>query len=92
LAANRASGKYNDRVWVLGFMVSPRLEKAFVWTVITLLLLGHLTAYRFLVERISHLPFGYYALLNAIELALFSQILKKVPWKHTEQNSTKMTQ
>ena len=80
---------------VFGFLISwfrQAWRKFLFWTLITMLLLGHLAAYGFLLGRVPHVPFGYYALLNVIELGLFSQILSKVLWKHTGQNSTKITQ
>jgi|SRR5882672_10601717 len=73
---------------VFGFLISwfRHVWKSFVfWLVVAVFLLGHLAAYRFLVGHASHWPLGYYVLLNAIELVLFSQILNRLPSKGTAE-------
>jgi hypothetical protein len=68
---------------VFGFVIlwSRHAWRTFLfWTVVTILLVGH----------VQHVPTGYYVLLNAIELALFSKILNKLPGKPTSQSSTEM--
>jgi hypothetical protein len=66
---------------VFGFLVSwfrHTWRNAFFWAAFTILLLGHLAIYAIILGRIQHLPFVYYAVLNVIELAVFTRILRRL--------------
>jgi hypothetical protein len=65
---------------VFGFVIAwfRHAWKSFLfWAVVAIFLLGH-AAYKLLAGHSQHWPLAYYVLLNAIELALFSQILNKL--------------
>jgi hypothetical protein len=71
---------------VFGFVIAwfRHAWKSFLFlAVVAIFLLGHLAAYKLLTGHSQHWPLTYYVLLNAIELALFSQILNKLLSKGT---------
>jgi uncharacterized membrane protein YfcA len=69
---------------VFGFLSSwfrHAWRNSLFWIALTVLLLIHFAAYAFVLGRIQHWPSAYYIVLNAIELALFTQILSRLPLK-----------
>jgi hypothetical protein len=51
------------------------------WAALSALLIGHTALYVLVIGPIRQLPRAYYALLNVIELALFTRILGKLTAK-----------
>jgi hypothetical protein len=66
---------------VFGFLV-PWFRHAWgrvtFWAALSALLLGHAAIYVLVIGPIRQLPLAYYALLNVIELVLFTRILAKL--------------
>jgi hypothetical protein len=73
---------------VFGFVIAwfRHAWKSFLfWAVLAIFLLGHLAAYKLLAGHAQHWPLAYYAVLNAIELILFSQLFNKLLSKGTAE-------
>ena len=73
-----------NTVLVFGFLISwfrYSLKNSLFWIVLAILLLGHLAAYFFILNRIQNLPYVAYGMIRAIELGLFTTILNKIPSK-----------
>jgi hypothetical protein len=70
-----------NTVVVFGFLISWFREawsRLVFWTALVVLLLGHTAAYILVLSRIHDFPLAYYVILNSIELALFTAILRKL--------------
>jgi hypothetical protein len=70
-----------NTVVVFGFLISwfrQGWKRLVFWAALVVLLLGHTTAYIFVLSRIHEFPLAYYVLLNSMELALFTTILSKL--------------
>lgn len=63
-------------------------KKGLFWAVMAFLFAGHLALYGFVISRVGSFPGIRYALLDAIECALFSRILMRLPWNRVEKNET----
>jgi hypothetical protein len=63
-------------------------KKGLFWVVMACLFAGHLALYGFVISRLGHFPGIRYALLDAIECAVFSRILMRLPWNRVEKNET----
>ncbi|HUE52676.1 MAG TPA: hypothetical protein VMO80_10070 [Terriglobales bacterium] len=70
-----------NTVVVFGFLISwfrQAWKRLVFWTTLVVLLLGHTAAYVLVLSRIHDFPLAYYVVLNSMELALFTVILRKV--------------
>lgn len=66
---------------VFGFLVSwfrDVWKRLAFWAIITALLLGHTAIYLFFLGHTEGWPLAYYVVLNPIELAIFTSILRKI--------------
>ena len=66
---------------VFGFLVSwfrDALRSLSFWATLSMLLLGHMAAYLLLLDHTEGWPLAYYLVLNPMELAIFTPILKKI--------------
>ena len=73
---------------VFGYVISWfrfAWRRTVFWVVIGTLLFGHAAVYVFILGRIEHLPLAYYALLDAIEFALFGRILGNLTAKEYDR-------
>jgi hypothetical protein len=70
-----------NTIVVFGFLISWFREawrQLVFWTTLVVFLLGHATAYIFVLSRIHDFPLAYYVVLNSMELVLFTSILRKL--------------
>ncbi|HMK22585.1 MAG TPA: hypothetical protein VK466_09640 [Terriglobales bacterium] len=70
-----------NTIIVFGFLISwfhEAWRRLLFWAVLMVLLLGHTAAYIFALSRIHEFPLAYYVVLNSIELAFFTVILKRL--------------
>jgi hypothetical protein len=66
---------------VFGFLLSwfrDALKLLSFWAAFSILLLSHMTAYLFFLGHTEGWPLAYYVMLNPIELAIFTPILRKI--------------
>ena len=66
---------------VFGFLISwfrQAWKRLAFWTTLLVMLLGHTAAYVLVLSRIHDFPLAYYVVLNSMELALFTVILRKI--------------
>jgi hypothetical protein len=71
-----------NTVVVFGFLISwfrQEGKRLVFWTALVVLLLGHTAVYVFVLSHVRDFPLAYYVLLNSMELALFTAILRKLP-------------
>lgn len=72
---------------VFGFLISwfrDAWKSLFFWSVIVLLLLGHMALYLLVLHHIQEWPLTYYVLFNTGELVLFTPIIRKLVSKHPD--------
>jgi len=76
-----------NTVTVFGFLIwwfRDAWKCLLFWTTLTVLLLVHTAAYLFVLGRVEDWQLAYYVVLNPIELALFTPILRKLVVKNTD--------
>ena|ERR1700682_1093819 len=76
---------------VFGFLISwfrYAWRNVRYWTVLALLIIFHVAAYVFALRRVGHLPSIAYVAANAAELAVFSQILWKLPSERNQPTNS----
>ena len=70
-----------NTVVVFGFLISwfrQEWKRLVFWTALVVLLLGHTAIYILVVSRFYDFPLAYYVLINSLEMALFTVILRKL--------------
>ena len=70
-----------NTVVVFGFLISwfrQAWKRLVFWTALVVLLLGHTAIYILVVSRFYDFPLAYYVLINSLEMALFTVILRKL--------------
>ena len=70
-----------NTVVVFGFLISwfrKEWKRLVFWTALVVLLLSHTAIYVLVLSRVHDFPLAYYAVLNSMELVLFTVILRKV--------------
>jgi len=70
-----------NTVVVFGFLISwfrQEWKRLVFWTALVVLLLGHTAIYIAVLSRVHDFPLAYYVVLNSMELALFTAILRRL--------------
>jgi hypothetical protein len=70
-----------NTVVVFGFLISwfrQEWKRLVFWTSLVVLLLGHTAIYIAVLSRVHDFPLAYYVVLNSMELALFTAILRRL--------------
>lgn len=70
-----------NTVVVFGFLISwfrQEGKRLVFWTAMLVLLLDHTAIYILVLNHVHDFPLAYYVVLNAMELALFTAILRKL--------------
>jgi hypothetical protein len=70
-----------NTVVVFGFLISwfrQEWKRLVFWVAMVVLLLGHTAIYILVLSHVHDFPLAYYVVLNSMELALFTVILRKL--------------
>jgi F0F1-type ATP synthase assembly protein I len=84
----RLISNFVNTLVVFGFLISwfrHAWRNVSFWAMLTVLLIGHIAAYAFALGRVQHLPLVFYAVLNVIELTVFTRILRMVSLRGSDQ-------